>query len=721
MKKYLSLLLGLLVFSPLFSQKQPPLAAVKVVTEDYCGQKVDDPYRYLEDLQNPDVDAWYRAQGDYARSVLNAIPGRKALLDKMRDFDGRKAVKINQLTITENDRYFYLKQTPADENGKLFFRDGFSGAEQMLFDPSAYAPGNGKNYVISSMSPNDDGSKIAFEVSPNGSESSVLLVMDVAAKRLSAEQFDRCWFASPSWLPDGTSFLYNRLNSADVHDKEREKNSKTWLHVVGTNPVEDREIFSRQHNPALGINPEDIPVIQYDKDSRKMFGFAYTVDRHLKAWIAPASDLGKDDIDWKPLFKKEDEVLWFEASDKDLYLYSSKKAPNFQLLKTSVEHPDPATAQVVIPENKNETLTGFALSSNGLYYTLSKNGVQATAYRLDEKSGKTQELKLPFAAGSAWFSTKGYRYDDVWAGLSGWTSDFQRYRYTPANGQFKAENLSSTAQYPEYADLQVEEVMATGHDGALIPLSLIYKKGLKLDGNNAVFIFGYGAYGASMNPFFSPEFLLWTHEGGILAVAHVRGGGEMGDNWHMAGYKKTKPNTWKDLISCAEYLVGKKYTTAGKIAINSTSAGGILIGRAMTERPDLFAVAVPEVGCLNPLRAEFSPNGPINVPEFGSIKNEEECKALIEMDAYLHIRDGQQYPATLITAGMNDPRVIAWQPGKFAARLQAANTSGKPVLLWADYEAGHGIGDSKTKSFESLADVLGFAFWQTGNPRFQTP
>ena len=232
-------------------------------------------------------------------------------------------------------------------------------------------------------------------------------------------------------------------------------------------------------------------------------------------------------------------------------------------------------------------------------------------------------------------------------------------------------------------------------------------------------IYGYGAYSISNPPVFNPNRLLWTQQGGVLAVAHVRGGGELGEAWHKAGQKATKPNTWKDLIACADYLVKGQYTAPGHIAINGGSAGGILIGRAMTERPDLFAAAIPQVGCLNAVRMENSPNGPVNAPEFGTVLKEDECKALLEMDAYQHLQPGTKYPATLVTAGMNDPRVIAWQPAKFAARLQASTASGKPVLLFTDYDAGHGIGNSKQKQFESVADVLSFGLWQTGAPGFQ--
>ena len=279
--------------------------------------------------------------------------------------------------------------------------------------------------------------------------------------------------------------------------------------------------------------------------------------------------------------------------------------------------------------------------------------------------------------------------------------------------------MSSVAEYPEYDGLVVEELMVPSHDGVKVPLSLIYKKDLKKDGRNTVIMSGYGAYGSSLTPYFSPINLLPVYEGGIYAVPHVRGGGELGDQWYKAGFKTTKPNTWKDLIACAEYLVKEKYTSQQKIAINAASAGGILVGRAMTDRPDLCAAAIPEVGCLNAIRMEESPNGPVNTPEFGTAKDSIECMALLEMDAYYHLKNGEKYPASLVTAGMNDPRVIAWQPAKFAARLQASNSSEKPILFLADYDAGHGIGNTKTKSFQSLADVYSFALWQTGHPKFQ--
>ncbi|MGB8492157.1 MAG: prolyl oligopeptidase family serine peptidase [Bacteroidales bacterium] len=701
------------------TKMKPPLAEIKPIEDVYFGVKITDPYRYMENLKDPTVQKWLKEQSDYARTVLNSIPGRQKLIDKMFDFDKRRSSQITNLIITDNDRYFYLKTTPADETGKLFYRNGFEGKESLLFDPAKYSTDTTQKYVISSVSPSIDGSIVAFDIAPNGSESSVLCIMNVKNLKLYPEKIDRCWGASPSWLQDNKSFLFNRLQSSDVHDKNRELDSKTYLHTVGTDPAMDKEIFSRAKYPELGIKPEDIPIAVYDKECGYLFGNLATVDNRLNVFYAQAADLDKEKIPWKQLFKPVDEVYGFQTTDKDIYVYTPKDAPNYKIVKIPLSNPDLTNAVVTVPDDKFAILDSYAITSNGLYYTLSKNGVEETLYHLPFGADRATELKLPFAAGSISLSNKGPRFSDVWVDISGWTSDYQRYRYQFPENAFKLENLSSKAAFPEYADLKVEELMIPSYDGVEVPLSLIYKKDLVKNGRNPVFIYGYGAYGISINPFFSPDFLLWTSEGGIIAVAHVRGGGELGNSWYKAGYKTTKPNTWKDLISCAEYLVNEKYTSPQKIAINSASAGGILIGRAMTERPDLFAAAIPQVGCLNPVRAEESPNGPVNVPEFGTVKDSVECMALIEMDSYLHIKNGVDYPATLITAGMNDPRVVAWQPAKFAARLEAANASDKPILFWVDYEAGHGIGNTKSKSFESLADVFGFAFWQTGQPGYQ--
>jgi prolyl oligopeptidase len=699
--------------------EKPPLAEVKPVEDVYYGRTVSDPYRYMEDLENPQVKEWFENQSAYARQVLDNIPRRKFLIDKMKEFDERKSTVIYNTEITDDDRYVYLKQMPEDESGKLFYRDGFEGEEHLLYDPETYDPESERNWVLTSFSASNDGSKVVIELAPDGSESAVLKIMDIENGTFYPEEIDRVWFAGASWLPDGKSFLYNRLKSADVHQMDREKDSKTFVHVLGQDPSKDKEYFSREMYPELEIKEEEFPICIYDKESKMVFGLAVTVDRHLRVFYSDGKEAGNDRLEWKLLFDKKDEVLDFEPASEGVYIYSSKDAPNFQILKTGWDNPSIENAEVVVSEPENAIVDDFSVTKNGLYYVLSIHGVTAELYHLPKGKTEATRIKLPSSAGSINLMSKGPRFEDFWVTIYGWSTNWARYKYVYDEKQFKREQLSTQAEYPEYTDLVVEELMIPSHDGVRVPLSLIYMKGLDKKGKTPIFISGYGAYGVSSSPFFSPEFLLWTLEGGIHAIAHVRGGGELGDEWHMAGFKQTKKNTWKDVIACAEYLIESGYTSPENIAVNSASAGGIFVGRSMTERPDLFAAAIPEVGVMNTLRGENSPNGPVNAPEFGTVKDSVECMALIEMDSYLNIKDGVEYPASLVTAGMNDPRVIAWQPAKFAARLQSANASEKPILFWCDMVSGHGIGDTKTKGFEKQADVFSFAFWNTGHPGYQ--
>ena len=696
-----------------------PETRVEMTYDTLYGQVIEDGYRYLQDLDDAAVEQWYRDHSDRARLVLDAISGRQWMLDKLNEFDQRRSVRAYSTRYTDTDRFYYLKQTPEDETGKLFYRDGFEGDEHLLFDPDQYEPESEEAYVISAFYPSPDGKKVAFEVAPNGSESSVLHIINVETGELYPEQIDRSWFASCSWLPGNESFVFNRLRSSDVHDMDREKDSKVYIHTVGQDPSTDVEFFSRENNPDLGILPEEFPLVFYDSDCERIFGGGFSVDNRMQLYMAPVSAMESGDVDWQLLFTKEEDIHDIRNSPTHMYLYTPKGAPNFQILKMPLDNPDITQAEVVVPEFEDMKIASMDINGEGLYFTATRNGVEARVFRLDLETEEITEIELPAAAGSANVSTRGCGFDDIWIGISGWTMDFTRYRYDHTDGSFTEEMLSTQAEYPEYANLTVEEVMVTSHDGVKVPLSIIYNKDVERNGANPTLLYGYGAYGITIDPGFSPALLLWTAQGGILAIPHVRGGGELGDSWHRAGQKTTKPNTWKDLIACTEYMISENYTSSEHVAIMGGSAGGILIGRAMTERPDLFAAAIPLVGCLNPLYAEESPNGPVNVPEFGTIQDSVECMALMEMDAFLHLEEGVEYPATYITAGMNDPRVIAWQPGKFAARLTACNASDEPVLFYTDFEAGHGIGDSKTKSFESLTDQFSFALWQTGHPEFQ--
>jgi prolyl oligopeptidase len=299
-----------------------------------------------------------------------------------------------------------------------------------------------------------------------------------------------------------------------------------------------------------------------------------------------------------------------------------------------------------------------------------------------------------------------------------WTRGGRVYAYDPRTRSFTDTGLAPVGKYDAVAGLTSEEVEVKSWDGTMVPLSIVHRADLKKNGENPTLLVGYGSYGLSQDVGFSATRLAWLEKGGVWAMAHVRGGGENGAEWHRAGQMTTKPNTWKDFIACAEYLIREKYTSSDKLAGQGGSAGGILIGRAITERPDLFRAALLDVGALDMVRAETTTNGIPNIQEFGTVKDEAQFKALLEMSAYHHVKDGTKYPAVLLSHGMNDPRVDPWNSGKMGARLQAATTSGRPVLIRVDYGAGHGIGSTKAQTLSGLADKYSFLLWQMEEPGF---
>jgi prolyl oligopeptidase len=359
----------------------------------------------------------------------------------------------------------------------------------------------------------------------------------------------------------------------------------------------------------------------------------------------------------------------------------------------------------------------LSAAKDALYIGLADAGY-SRVLRIGYKRAKSEALPLP-KQGSGQVVASNPLTDGIFVTVATWTSRGGIYAYDPAKKTFTDTNLRPRGKFDEVAGYEFEEVKAPSWDGTLIPLSIIHKAGLALDGTNPTLMSGYGAYGISSNVNFDPIRLAWLERGGILAYAHVRGGGEYGSQWHLAGQKLNKPNTWKDFIACGEYLVNHHYTSSARLAGQGGSAGGILIGRAMTERPDLFGAAVINVGCTDLIRMETTPNGVPNIPEFGSTATEDGFRGLLEMSALHHVNDEIAYPAVLLAHGINDPRVDPWMSAKMTARLQAATSSRRPVLFRVNYEAGHGIGSTKAQTQAERADTWAFLLWQFGMKDFQ--
>lgn len=692
-----------------------PATPKRPVTDTYFGKKVVDNYRWLEDTNNPEVQAWFKAQGDYTTQTLDQIPGRDRLIKTFEDYDKLLAVRYGEIKQRGN-RYFYRKTLPSEKVGKLYLREGKTGPEKLLFDPLSLATDKQKSYAMTAFTPSPNGQLVVIGLQEGGAELSTLRTMTVATKAFRSESIPAVFGGTVDWLPDNSGFLYTPNNSTDPKDPKGNLDTKARLHRLGTAASADPDLFSRAKNPDMGIRPDQYPLMAFSNDRTQVFGELSSVDRRINAWVTTPADLSRPAIAWKRLAAPADSVYRYFKIGSRLYLHSVKGAPNGRILTTDATMPNPATATVLLPEGK-QNITGVTATKDYLFVTLS-DGINEHIRQYSPATKQWAEVPLPTKGTVGIEPYDPSSTNEILIYTTSWNDPGKLYDYNLAAKKLVTSSFHVPMNYPGVADLVVEEVEVPSHDGTMVPLSLVYRKGLKKDGSAVCLMDGYGAYGSSATPYFSRRNLALLNQGVVWAETHPRGGSEKGDKWYRAGYQTTKPNTWKDFIACGDYLVKNGYASPQHLIGMGTSAGGILIGRAITERPDLFAAAISNVSCSNALRMENSPNGPVNAPEFGTVKDSVQCMGLYEMDALQHVVPGTKYPAVLCVGGMNDPRVIVWQPGKLAAALQSASTSGKPVLMQVNYDNGHFTEDKKV-AFRNFANMYAFALWQAGHPAFQ--
>jgi len=707
------------IFFELINAQTTNLAPSKPFIDEYFGTKIVDEYRNLENLKDPKTIQWMKDQTKYAHNLLKNISNREYYIDKRIEFDKRQSFSVSNINVTENDYYFYLKKRPEENTAKVWYRKNFEGKEVEIFNPEDYKPENKKSYQINYIKPNYDGSKIAIALTESGKEISEMIIYDLKLGKILPYIITNCWPSDSggiSWFPDNNSFIYRYYPIIDPNSNLFLKNTESVIYRIGDDPQKLNVLLSKKNNLGLKINPEDFPRVKLPtKNSKYLIGQLSGPVNFKDTYYMSAKDIDKKN-QWKSLFKKEDKVSDFIIKGDDI-IYISEKNQTNAIYSTSLKNPDFKTPSVLVPNIQDEVINSIYSIKDGFIFSSSKNGVEAKLYSY--KDGKTKSLQLPISAGDISATTRNDLSNDFWIICSGWKNESERFKYNFSTEKFVSENLTPTVEYPEFKDIIVEEITVKSYDGLDIPLSLIYNKNIKKNKHNPLIMDAYGGYGYNNSPYFDKTYLLWALQGGIVAVAHVRGGGEKGEEWYRGGYKTTKPNSWKDVISCAEYMVKENYTSPENIAIWGASAGGITIGRAMTERPDLFKVAIIDAGVVNALRMEFTPNGPNNVKELGTVKIQAEFKALLEMDAYQHIKKGTKYPASFITGGINDPRVTPWMPTKFAAKLMTDNTSNNPILLKIDYEGGHGGDIPVAQKYDNLADTFAFALWQLGHPDYQ--
>jgi prolyl oligopeptidase len=709
-------LLFLLCPLPLRSQSSPPRTPVREVKEDYFGATVIDPYRWLEKTSDPEVSDWMKAQDNYTRGILNRIPGRDKLAERIKALDNA-GVNVGDLQVW-GGHYFYLKTEPGSDNRKLCVRDAVSAPERVLVDPEKLTTPDGKHYSIDYFQPSLDGKYVAYGISPGGSENSILHVIETATAKVLADTIDRAQFGSPSWLPDGRSFFYTRQQKLgpDSPPTAMYQKLRSYRHTLGANPDTETAVFGYAVNSTIKFGEDDFPVIQSSPASPKylLALVIHGVKRELDAYVAPAGSPLSATTAWTKIADENDQITGGDVHGDNMYLLSHKDASRFKVLRTSLAKPDLAHAEVVVPPS-SVVIVAIAAAADSLYVQDLDGGLGRV--RRLPYGGATAKVNLPFE-GAVSALVVNPTEPGAWVEMTSWTKPPAWFAYNAKSGQMADTGLLPPSPV-DFSQIESEEVQARSADGTMVPLSIVHKKGLRLDGSHPTWLQAYGAYGITIDPFFRPTLLAWLELDGVYAVAHSRGGGEYGEDWHLAGKLLTKQHTIDDMIAGAQYLIEHKYTSAQKLAGEGTSAGGITIGGAVTQRPDLFAAALIRVGDSDALRSETMASGPANIPEFGTVKTPEGFKALYAMDAYQHVKNGTPYPATLLTTGVNDPRVAPWQAAKMTARLQAATSSQKPVLLRVDYDAGHGLGSTKSQRDQELADEQSFLLWQFGVSGYQ--
>jgi len=686
----------------------PPGPAAQPVEEAYFGTKVTDRFRFMEAM-SPSTVAWMKTQGAYTRSVFDSIGPRAEYLRKLSTF-GASFGFVRSVQVAQG-YLFYLERKPGSDVYDLVVRDP-SGKARTLIDTNALIKAaGGTPQAIDYFTASPDGKRVAVGISSGGSEASVLAVMDTDTGASVAGPIERAQWAYPSWTDDGTALFVGQLQKlpagAAPTDKYLNYSASYWDLKGPLVPVA---------GAATGLGPIKTPTvfpsaIVVPGSSQAILLGINGVQREKEVWIAPLSEVRSQQARWRQIVKRDDGVTAVESNGKTIYLLTHQNAPTFKVLALPLDGAL-ADAKTLIAASPDRIIESIRAAADGLYVA-GRQGL-AGELRHVHLDGSVSEIKLPFRGTISDIATDP-TLPGVVVELEGWVNPPTHFRYEAKSEKFTKLGLVTHPSFkPE--SYSVAEISAAANDGIQVPLSVISPA--EPIAPRPALLDAYGAYGLSALPTFVPRIAALVNAGGIYAECHVRGGGELGEAWRLGGKGTKKPNTWRDFIACAEMLIAKGYTTRELLTIQGTSAGGIAVGRAATERPDLFAGAIGRVGDLNALRSETMASGPANIPEFGTFEDEQGFRDLLAMDAYQHVRDDVRYPAFLLTTGLNDPRVEPWEPAKMAARL-LERADHAPVLLRVEESAGHGMGTTKSTRDAEDADIAAFVFWRAGIPGWQ--
>lgn len=664
----------------------PPTPTAPVVDMIH-GHPITDPYRWLERLDDPEVASWAREQREYTQAVLGPI-ANEATRDTIQAPPREISIEASNYQRLPSGRSLFLARMADDPVNALYMRSA-DGTVTRAFSPTPTSEGSTR--TIAFFSPAPDERHVAIAIGENGSEDNALYVLDLSTGQLIDGPIPGVRFQAISWWPDSRRFVYPRLRDAGSGPTNAAlyAGQQVYAHTIGADWRTDPVVFGRAMRSSADIPEGDFPEVDIHAEAGLAFGrHSAGVAQEFGLYVAPLESLDRAQVPWRRLFGAEAGYGTSRATGGvpaavfDGRVYLTHLAGKGAIHSIDPERPDQPVVHFADP---GAAVLAMVPAADSLYLQV-QEGMRQRLLRLDPGKNTLSTIPLPFD-GQFDLARGNPQDEEILLRDRRWTT---RSRYWAVQGN----EVSEVAVVPipqDGIELVAEVVEVQGADGTHIPLSIVHPRGW--DGTQPLpfVITGYAAYGINMRPVFNDNLLPIYREGIGYAVCHARGGGELGDEWHRAAMKATKHLSWEDFIACAEWLIANGYTRADRLVAEGASAGGMLVGRAMTERPDLFAGVHLAYGGLNPMRAESQANGAPNVAESGSIADPDEARWIYDMDTYHHVRQGVAYPAVLLTHGWNDTRSPIWMSAKTAARLQASTTSDKPILMNIDFNGGHQI------------------------------
>jgi prolyl oligopeptidase len=669
------------------------------VVDDHFGTKVPDPYRWLEDVDAADTRAWVEAQNQVSFAYLAAIPQRDAIrrrLTALWDYARYGA------PFKKKGRYFFFKNDGLQNQAVLYTQSALTAPPTVLLDPNTLSADG--TVALSTLELSDDGRYLAYATAVSGSDWNEVHVREVATGKDLPDRVQWVKFSGISWTHDNAGFFYSRYPTPAGGNPMLSANHdhKLYYHTVGTDQAQDRLVYERPDHPDWGIGAS------VTEDGRYVVLTLWLgTDRRNRVAYIDLKDGQHPDLAAKPvaLLDAFDAGYGFAANDGPVfYFLTDLAAPRKRLVAIDTRHPEPARWREVIPQGA-DVIENVALVHDTFVLTLLHDA--HSSLKLFALDGRPLgEIMLPALGAVGDLSAESRHDTELFFSFTSFLYPTTIFRHDFATGQtavFKAPQLDFDAS--RYV---TEQVFYPSKDGTRIPMFVTHKRDLAKDGQNPTYLYGYGGFDISLTPAFSPSVLVWLELGGVYAVPNLRGGGEYGEEWHAAGMHDKKQSVFDDFIAAAEYLIAQGYTSTPKLAIGGGSNGGLLVGAALTQRPELFGAALPAVGVMDMLRFHKFTIGWAWVTEYGSADSAAQFPYLYKYSPYHNLRPGTAYPATLVTTADHDDRVVPGHSFKFAAALQAAQAGPAPVLIRIETKAGHGAGKPTSKIIEEAADRWAF-------------